>query len=497
MLHVSPVSRSRNRLRFWAALVFGSTIVLALSSVAYSAPSKNDELLKDEQHLLAELKTNDNGTKAGSAWNMEVVGQNSLGDRGFNADVWVHNGFAYVGHWGFTDWATGNARFCPTEPSNGVAVIDVHDPANPTAVARLQNPAGTSAEDIVVYTAEFGPLAGHDIAAAGIQVCGGSRFDTTFARGLMLWDVTDPATPVALGFHDTGCCTRGLHEFEVENRVDLGKTFAYASVPTSEYPEASSSSGRRDELGRGDFRLIDITDPVHPVEVSNWGVIHDGVTPADGQGCDPDGIYGHSAEPSVDGKLAFLSWWDSGFIAIDVSDPAKPMFKGRTVYPSNADGDAHSASYDDARKILFTADEDFCKASGAGIEKGLGYLRAYDYADLAAPRQIGDYRTPNSLGTNDQAAGDYTIHNPLLVGTDVYASWYTDGVRIIDASDATAMHEVAYFVPPAGQNPVKPAQRSVLTNTTQVWGVAVDEATGLIYASDMNTGLWILRRTDQ
>jgi myo-inositol-hexaphosphate 3-phosphohydrolase len=55
---------------------------------------------------------------------------------------------------------------------------------------------------------------------------------------------------------------------------------------------------------------------------------------------------------------------------------------------------------------------------------------------------------------------------------------------------------VAYFVPPATENPVKPSQRSVLTNTTQVWGVVVDRATGLVYASDMNSGLWILRRTN-
>ncbi|HYU50879.1 MAG TPA: hypothetical protein VEO91_13230 [Candidatus Limnocylindria bacterium] len=497
MLRSRLSSRAPIRRRLTSAAVLATTAVLALSSVALSSPAKDDELLKDEQHRLAELKTNDNGTKAGSAWNMEAVGHHSLGDRGFNADVWVHDGFAYVGHWGFTDWATGNTRFCPAEPNNGVAVVDVRDPSNPAMAGRLQNPAGTSAEDVVVYTAEFGPFTGHDIAAAGIQVCGGSRYDTSFKRGLILWDVTDPTAPVSLGFLDTGCCTRGLHEFEVENRVDLGKTFAYASVPTSEYPDPESPSGRRDRLGRGDFRLIDISDPAHPVEVSNWGVIHDGVTPAAGQGCDPDGIYGHSAEPSADGKLAFLSWWDSGFIAVDVSDPASPVFKGRTVYPSNADGDGHSASYDDARSILFTADEDFCKASGAGIEKGFGYLRAYDYSNLSAPQQIGDYRTPNSLGTNDQGAGDYVIHNPLLVGTDVYASWYTDGVRVIEASDPRALHEVAYFVPPAGQNPVKPAQRSVLTNTTQVWGVAVDEATGLIYASDMNTGLWILRRTDQ
>ena len=50
-------------------------------------------------------------------------------------------------------------------------------------------------------------------------------------------------------------------------------------------------------------------------------------------------------------------------------------------------------------------------------------------------------------------------------------------------------------MPPAGQNTVKPAQRGTLSNTTQVWGVAVDDATGLVYLSDMNTGLWIVRPT--
>jgi hypothetical protein len=44
----------------------------------------------------------------------------------------------------------------------------------------------------------------------------------------------------------------------------------------------------------------------------------------------------------------------------------------------------------------------------------------------------------------------------------------------------------------AGQNPVKPSQRGVLSQTPQVCGVVVDN--GLIYASDMNTGLWVLPR---
>jgi hypothetical protein len=123
-------------------------------------------------------------------------------------------------------------------------------------------------------------------------------------------------------------------------------------------------------------------------------------------------------------------------------------------------------------------------------------MRIFDYANLAKPKQIGVFKTQNSLGLGAQGSGDYTIHNNFLVGTDVYVSWYSDGVRVVDASDPRKPKEVASFVPPAGQNPVKPAQRGVLSQMPQVWGVVVDEATGIVYASDMNTGLWILRRTD-
>ena len=468
--------------------------VLALGTDALAGASK-DDLLKDEQHFYEQSqKTYTGGSKAGSAWNMEVVGHNNLGIRGFNGDVWTHERYAYVGHWGFADWATGNSRFCPTPPESGVAVVDARTPANPVRVSTLQNPLGTSAEDVVVYTARFGPLAGRDVAVSGIQSCAGSRYEAAGKRGLMLWDVTNPARPIELALLDTGCCTRGVHEFEVQHRADLGRTFAYATVPTSRYPDAQTASGYRDAQGKGDFRLIDITDPRRPFEVSNWGIQDIGGPFSAGQGCDADANYGHGAEPSEDGTLVFLSYWDSGYIRLDLSNPAKPVFTGRTVYPPEADGDGHSSQYDEGRRLLFTADEDFCKTSGPATEKGFGYMRVYDYSNPKAPKQIGEYRTPNSLGTNDQAAGDFVIHNNFLVGNTVYQSWYTDGVRVVDVSNPRAPREVAYFVPPATENPVKPSQRGTLTNTTQVWGVVVDETTGLIYASDMNSGLWILRR---
>ena len=82
---------------------------LGFVAVGVSAPSK-DDLLKDEKHFFEQSqKTFQGGSKAGSAWNMEVVGHDNLGVRGFNADVWKYKDVAYVGHWGFADWATGNS----------------------------------------------------------------------------------------------------------------------------------------------------------------------------------------------------------------------------------------------------------------------------------------------------------------------------------------------------------------------------------------------------
>jgi hypothetical protein len=486
-------------MRSRAGIAIGLVVALSVAGVALAGGGDDSAgILKDEVHFREQaLKDYEGGNKAGSAVNMAVVGHDDLGGRGFNADVWSHEGYAYVGHWGFTDWATGNDRFCPSGSASGVAVLDARDPAHPRRIATLQNPLGSSAEDVVVYTARFGPYAGRDIAAAGIQSCTGSRYDASAERGLMLWDVTTPAVPIQLGYLRTACCTRGVHEFEVQHRADLGRTFAYATVPTSRYPDDQTTSGVRDENGDGDFRLIDITDPTRPRQVSDWGIPDIGGPFSAGQGCDADANYGHGAEPTEDGRQVFLSYWDSGFIKLDLTNPAQPAFLGRTTYPANADGDAHSSQYDEGLRLLFTADEDFCKTSGAGIEKGYGYMRVYDYSKPSAPKQIGAYRTPNSLGTNDQAAGDYVIHNNFLVGTDVYSSWYSDGVRVIDTSNPRAPREVASFVPPATTNPVKPSQRGILTNTTQVWGVVVDEASGLIFASDMNSGLWILRRTDR
>lgn len=247
-------------------------------------------------------------SNAGSALNIEVVGHNDLGGRGVNADVWVHEGYAYVGQWGFGDWAAGSKdRFCPAGSNTSVLVIDARDPANPQVVARLQNPPNTSAEDIVVFTARYGRARGRDCAVAGIQYCGDSRYDANADRGLMIWEVTEAAAPIQAGYLRTDCCTRGVHEFEIQHRADLRRTFAYATAPTSRYPDATTPSGYRDRNGDGDFRLIDITDPTRPVQVADWGIQDIGGPFDAGLGCDAMPIPTTGTGPSLPKMVSWSS----------------------------------------------------------------------------------------------------------------------------------------------------------------------------------------------
>ena len=117
--------------------------------------------------------------------NLEVVAHDALGDRGFNGDVWSVEGYAYVGHWGPRTGRTDRGRI-PGRSGERRGRRQDRRLSN-GQVSTLQNPVGTSAEDVVVYTARDG----RDIAVAGIQWCGGSREDTVADRGALLWDVTE------------------------------------------------------------------------------------------------------------------------------------------------------------------------------------------------------------------------------------------------------------------------------------------------------------------
>ncbi len=278
--------------------------------------------------------------------NFRVLGHLPAGGPTPHADVafYDHGGdvgkYAYVGTWGF--------------PCSGVGVkiINVNDPAAPSIAARTVTTKGVSHEDVVVQR-----IGDRDVLAIGIQECGQDG-----KNGLKLVDVTDPSQPRRIKFFET---TQGVHELDIVRRPD-GQVLALLATPFVEFVNTYFGTNNG-----GEVRIVDISDPANPIELSSWGAIADSSIEVFGgndeltssfQGLGYFGAhYAHSVRAADDGEKAYVSYWDGGVIKLDISDPADPQILGRTSYDESDDGDAHSMYPLDVsgKRYILQNDEDF------------------------------------------------------------------------------------------------------------------------------------------
>lgn len=279
--------------------------------------------------------------------NFQVLGHVNLGGGGnTTGDVYFfdHGGqvgkFAYLG------------SFRAPCGGAGVRIVDVNDPARARLVATAGNMRGVSYEDIVVVR-----IGDTDVLGAGLQAC-----KSGVAEGVALFDVTDPRNPRQLSLAQT---PGGVHELDLVVRPD-GTALALLAVPFTEFFDTyfGTSFG-------GEFRIVDITDPANPVERADWGIIADSslinFAGNDEVSSSFQGIgyfaahYDHSVRAADEGMTAYVSYWDSGVLKFDISDPANPVLLARTQYGVEDDGDAHSmVPYDVGEKrYIFQNDEDF------------------------------------------------------------------------------------------------------------------------------------------
>lgn len=121
-----------------------------------------------------------------------------------------------------------------------------------------------------------------------------------------------------------------------------------------------------------------------------------------------------------------------------------------------------------------------------------GYIRVFRENGGSAWQEVGRFTdAPNSYGVHPTPPGSWSVHNTEVLGNRAYSAWYSNGIVAIDVSNPTAPTRVGQFVPDTS----KRNANSLGTGPAEVWGVAIDPATGIVYASDMRTGLWIVKPT--
>lgn len=193
----------------------------------------------------------------------------------------------------------------------------------------------------------------------------------------------------------------------------------------------------------GGVIILDVaSDPLNPIEVGvfdNW-YVHDGF---------------------ARGNLLYLAHIYEGTISVvDITDKSNPILLGTANTPSNF---AHNIWPSDDNNYVFTTDE----VSGA-------FLAAFDVTDPTNIFEVDRIQSSPGAGI--------VPHNAHVYENWLVTSYYTDGVTIHDISRPFNMIEV-------GNYDTSPLQN---TNTQGCWGAYPFLPSGLVLASDMEEGLFVL-----
>jgi hypothetical protein len=374
---------------------------------------------------------------------------------GTNADVYAFDGFAYLGSW------VGQGCL-----SKGIRVYDLRDPRHPTQVSTFADAAsdpslaGTWTEKVIVQRVHTRSFHGA-LAAVSFQAC--SSTDTTSFRGFAVYDVTNPRHPRELSRY-AAPGTRGSHEIWLG--ADGGQAFVYTAIIRSELTTSPTYDPvTRDATvpGRADFRIVDVSDPTRPRDVGEWGAWKElGVKPNAGGRAN----FVHSVRVDDNLRRATLSYWDLGTVLLDIANPARPRFLGKTTPTQGA---THSSFVTRGGNLLVETHE---------TEAGLPVY--YDISRPSQPRQLSTFSIEGS--END------TVHDPKVRGNTTFFSWYSLGVVAARSANPTEPTLLAQFIPDTDY--VNP-DFFCTEPCAEVWGVALEG--NLVLASDMNSGLYVLR----
>jgi hypothetical protein len=344
-------------------LLFMAVVVLAVAAVVPSAAGVPPERAKHDRFMDTTRDTDEeifghyshqHGPSAGhlppTQEDVAVIGKTKLTERADKiSDVAVLGDYAYLG-----EWAGGL-----TTPAcrGGVHVVDISDPTDPEKVGFLPSHRGTYVtEGIQALHLETEAFTG-DLLIVSNESC-----LTTGIGGLTLWDVTDPLRPVKLS-EDGGDYTNG--PFDGTHSLDPVAHDSH-SVMAWQAGDAAYAIAIDNEEDPNDLDFFDITDPRNPELISETGI---GDWPSVVVNAFGDFPTSHDFDVRFLGGhwLAMVSYWDAGWVLLNVDDPSNPTLIDDYDYPPcevhvptvcPPEGEAHQGEWNEDGSLFIGTDED-------------------------------------------------------------------------------------------------------------------------------------------
>lgn len=328
---------------------------------------------------VAHESQNDGHIPANTNYGFEVIGRDTLAgvEDGLYTDVWSHNGFAYVGT--FQEPECSDAGVFVVDIEAAIAQYANDGSTEGATVAEIRSAPNTRINDVKVHTVGDTDVLITTQEPCGSLIPGGPISDANRNEngngpkaqvgqgGISLYDVSDPTKPKAL--------KKNFLEYE-----GVHNTFAW------DWNGSSYLIGTADTFDFFDTFFVDITKPQSPKLLTitgglDWfaaGAFSDGQFETGSSA----GIFNHDVWVEIiDGvPTAVVSYWDGGFVTLDVTDPANPIFLRDSTYPSTEpivgepyEGNAHAAVFGGNGDYLFAGDEDFSPDSFAITVGGVNY----------------------------------------------------------------------------------------------------------------------------
>ncbi|WP_436345275.1 LVIVD repeat-containing protein [Natronorubrum sp. FCH18a] len=305
--------------------------------------------------------------------------------------------------------------------TDGFATVDISDPSEP---AVLEERFPLEVDDRPFREILDVKVDGDRLVVAGPA---NQRDDDVF-HGFELYDVSDPADPVAVGdpyetgYHIHNCFLADDLLYVVANGEEANPLVIF-----------DVSDDEIEEIGR--WSLVE-----HEPE---WQEVY--------------WLARYNHDVYVHDEIAYLAHWNAGTYLIDVSDPTDPEYRSRVLdldldetldladdeAQIGLPGNDHYSAVDDTGDLLAVGREAW--ATGGDEPDGPGGIDLYDVSDPSAPEPLSSIDAPPADDASYYGEEWTTAHNFELRDGRLYSSWYQGGVKIHDVSDPADPEELVHW----------------------------------------------------